>query len=465
MIVYYKRQEKFWGSKKLINSLHIRNFKQYKDQSFHFSDKITVIIGPNGVGKSTILEAIEFVLFGKVKRKERYIKDIATLINRDEDRASVELYFTSPINNKSYAIKRTINRHGKTRTTASLRNEDGKIISAKVKEINSKMKSILGIDEKMFSSLYYVRQGEITQMTVATPKERTELILKSIGLNSYLKYANKANSKIRELRKTVNEEKDLLKKAKFAIDLLPDMELILKSKRIVNELLSNIKEGQIVYKIKELSRNLDEINRSIISAKNQFDLKSLQTKIEKLNKEIDEWKLLKSKLEYIPQIIKNNVMNDIQKYARLIFTNIFPEKYADFIMNEKYDIYLVDNEGHSILLDELSGGEDVCANFALRVGVVYAIQQRVNRMPKPPILILDEPGVGLDSIRRALLPKAIDTLQGQVIIVTHMNEIMNSADMLIRLEPQGRDQPKVDYDYMRTEPENLAELEYTVRKN
>ena len=428
----------------MIESLLLENFKQYTKQQFNFSDRTTVIIGPNGVGKSTILEGIEFGLFGKVKRKERYIRDLTTLINRDAERAVVKVHFISPVNNKLYIVKRTINRKGKTRSTATLKNEDGKTITAKTKEVNNKIEKILGIDEKMFSSLYYVRQGEITQMTVASPKERAELILKSIGLNSYLKYADKANRKIRELKKTINEERDLLQKAKFAIDLLPKSELILNSKKIVEEIQTKIKDPQLTYKIKALSRNLDEIHRSIMSAKTQFDLKSLQEKIQELSNEINEWNTLKSKLEYIPQIIKNNIMSDIQKYARLIFTNIFPERYTDFTMNENYEIILIDNEGHKIPLDELSGGEDVCANFALRVGVVYAIQNRVSQVPKPPVLILDEPGVGLDSIRRALLPKAIDTLQGQVIIVTHMNEIMNSADMLIKLEPQGRAQPIVN---------------------
>ena len=99
----------------MILNLKVENFKQYKKQKFDLSSKITVIIGPNGAGKTSILEAIEFGLFGSVRRKEKQLKNLTSLISYGETRAVVAIEFISPINNRKYFVKRVISKKGKTR--------------------------------------------------------------------------------------------------------------------------------------------------------------------------------------------------------------------------------------------------------------------------------------------------------------------------------------------------------------
>src|ERR1051325_2404970 len=47
-----------------VNSLHLTNFRQHIDTRIDFDTGITGIIGPNGSGKTTILEAIAWALYG-----------------------------------------------------------------------------------------------------------------------------------------------------------------------------------------------------------------------------------------------------------------------------------------------------------------------------------------------------------------------------------------------------------------
>ena len=64
------------------------------------------------------------------------------------------------------------------------------------------------------------------------------------------------------------------------------------------------------------------------------------------------------------------------------------------------------------------------------------------------LIILDEPGAGLDSQRRRWLPEAISGLKSinQVIVVTHMEELKESTERVISLIPQGKGrQPKLEY--------------------
>ncbi len=45
-----------------INNIHIRNFKGFEDKSFSFKSQMTVLIGDNGTGKTSVLDALSFSL-------------------------------------------------------------------------------------------------------------------------------------------------------------------------------------------------------------------------------------------------------------------------------------------------------------------------------------------------------------------------------------------------------------------
>ncbi len=47
-----------------ILSIHLKNIKSHRDTELTFSPGINVLSGPNGVGKSTIFEAIGYAMFG-----------------------------------------------------------------------------------------------------------------------------------------------------------------------------------------------------------------------------------------------------------------------------------------------------------------------------------------------------------------------------------------------------------------
>ena len=72
--------------------LRLRNFRSYRDEvSFDFRGRrLLGIVGPIGSGKSTILDAISFALYGRTARVGRETK---SLINQHADDAGVALRF------------------------------------------------------------------------------------------------------------------------------------------------------------------------------------------------------------------------------------------------------------------------------------------------------------------------------------------------------------------------------------
>ncbi len=132
---------------------------------------------------------------------------------------------------------------------------------------------------------------------------------------------------------------------------------------------------------------------------------------EHLRDESEISKTLKRILLSIPDIAESQLRPYIHSEAREIFRGIFGDRYSDLVIDDDYDVTLFDLRGNEVPLRAASGGEDVCVNFALRVGVNTALQKHSVAVPPPGLLILDEPGAGLDSQRRRWLPDAIQGLK------------------------------------------------------
>jgi predicted ATP-binding protein involved in virulence len=78
-----------------IDTIHLENYKKYKELNLSFHSQFTLIIGENGSGKTSILDAIATILggylqaFKEILPKERHSilkKDInLDIIDKDEN--------------------------------------------------------------------------------------------------------------------------------------------------------------------------------------------------------------------------------------------------------------------------------------------------------------------------------------------------------------------------------------------
>src|SRR5512137_1642792 len=96
----------------ILKNLRLINYRKFKDTTIEFPDGVTGIIGLNGAGKSTIFEAIAWVLYGSVAARtpSDQIKRQNTSIT---DPCRVELEFV--FEGENYRIVREMK--GKTQTT------------------------------------------------------------------------------------------------------------------------------------------------------------------------------------------------------------------------------------------------------------------------------------------------------------------------------------------------------------
>lgn len=419
----------------MLRKIRIKDFKVFHDQEFEFKSGTTAIIGPNGSGKTTILEAIEFALFRSVTRKEKALKKVEEVIRHSARKAIIELEFEAPINGKVYKVHRRINP-GATNADLFLK-ESGELVVSDPTRVDKEIVKLLGVDKHAFSALAYVRQGEIFKLSRDTPAKRQSGLYSMMGLGIY----DKKKSELRkENRKTSKTLKDILAKKKQLEDIrkhLPEKEEVESALTVLGQMEEELGKRT---EFEQLRTIIQRINDSVELVETELTSKNLIKHPKELEDEIAIADHLETILEAIPSIAENQLRPHIRTEARAIFQEIFGDRYSDLTIDDKYDVSLYDLQGNRVPLKAASGGEDVCVNFALRVAVNTALQKYSTSGPPPGLIILDEPGAGLDKERRKWLPEAIAGLDvvKQVIVVTHMDELKGATNQLIELIPQGR---------------------------
>ncbi len=426
----------------MIRRLRMVDFKVFHDQELHFKPGTTAIVGPNGSGKTSILEAIEFALFRGVTRKEKAIKKVEELIRHSQRKAKVELDFVAPVNRREYRVVRTIHPGETNADLFQMGKMEPEVSDPK--RVDAEVVRLLGIDRNAFSALTYVRQGEIFKLSRDFPSKRRSSLYSMMGLGVY----EDAGKKVGTQAKTFGSEADQIDAARNELtqvkDILPTRDEIESALKALVEIEKEIGSREL---LDELRRVVMRVDKSLSSVEDELASPRMTQRPEELREESELANHLKSILDAIPDIAEKQLRPHIREEARSLFREIFGDRYSDLVIDDDYDVTLFDIQGNEVPLKAASGGEDVCVNFALRVAVNTALQKYSIAGPPPGLIILDEPGAGLDEERRRWLPDAVQGLQAveQVIVVTHMSELKGATDQIISLTPQGKGrQPLVE---------------------
>ena len=156
----------------ILKYLKLHNIRSYTSEKIDFPEGSVLLSGDIGSGKSTILLAIEFALFG-IKRGTL---NASSLLRHGTNEGSVELRFN--IEKENFKKEITIRRSLK-RTQNSIKQEAGHIIIDNQRqeltpiELKSSILDILGYPQVLLSK----SKDLVFRYTVYTPQEEMKHIL------------------------------------------------------------------------------------------------------------------------------------------------------------------------------------------------------------------------------------------------------------------------------------------------
>jgi exonuclease SbcC len=159
--------------------LEVEGFTCYRDRQpvLEFSDlTLFAIAGPTGAGKSSILDAMLYALFGEVPRIGK--QGVAEFISQGRDRMSVTLDFR--VRNRDYRVTRAsrqLKSSVKTDATlAELTAAGERSIAGQVKPVNDAIVELLGLGYDEFIQTVVLPQGEFAKFLKAKPTDQRSIL-------------------------------------------------------------------------------------------------------------------------------------------------------------------------------------------------------------------------------------------------------------------------------------------------
>ena len=192
----------------MIESLTLRGFKSYRgQQTIRFTKGVNKISGRNASGKTTILEAVLFGLFGEVPGVEK--RDLLPVGGGD---LFVELVFRTPkgvrvtIHREATLTKKGIDEAFKTKEFKMLVEGENFTISRE-RDAQDRLRELLGISSGTFFNVVYARQKEFVDI-LNPDRGRMNAIL---GLTA----PSEIREQLREARKQLEQRGELPLKPAF----------------------------------------------------------------------------------------------------------------------------------------------------------------------------------------------------------------------------------------------------------
>ena len=171
----------------MIHNIELIDFLAHHDTKLEFNNDATVFVGQNGAGKSSIIDAITFALFGAHTRVLGTKRSNKSLIRRGANKALVKVEFSA--NGKNFKAIRQIDTKG-TLTAQFLEKKDGEYFPIAEGEriqfgesMTAEIEKVLGISYEKLKIASIVQQGELSSIIKAKPKEFKELLNTIIGID------------------------------------------------------------------------------------------------------------------------------------------------------------------------------------------------------------------------------------------------------------------------------------------
>jgi DNA repair exonuclease SbcCD ATPase subunit len=246
--------------------------------------KSTLIVGQNGAGKSTILDALSFVLYGKPFRKINKPQLINTINGKN---CVVEVEFD--VGKKKYKVIRGI----KPNIFEIYHNGEMINQSADVKDYQEMLeKTILKLNHKSFNQIVILGSASFVPFMQLPAAHRREIIEDLLDIQIFSVMNSLLKDKIATNRSSITDNKY---KLEMVIDKIDIHKKHLEAQKVDNTQLIADKQAKITKltnDVSKIKKNLEAYNKEIEELRtkliNKDKLSAKQTKLQTLQRQIGE---------------------------------------------------------------------------------------------------------------------------------------------------------------------------------
>ena len=270
----------------MIKSLELFNWRSHGHSKIEFSKGNNIIIGNMGSGKTSIMDAISFALFGKAPN---ITKNMDAIKNRPRQERSAKVIIEIEISKDIYKIEREIKMISENSTSVSATlTKNNLYVTSQPERVNEEVERILNIDYDTFSKVIYSVQNQLDYILELQPSKRKELIDSLIGLDRFSNAIDNTTSAINKAK----DQRIGLENALKGIDI----EARKKRKEEIEKELAN------------LAIDLEKNEKELIEVKDNIE--KIKNEIEQMKKDIEKKEMLSKEIQTISgkiDMIRNNL--------------------------------------------------------------------------------------------------------------------------------------------------------------
>ena len=261
--------------------LTLQNFLSYRQATLDFSGLHTACIcGANGAGKSSLLEAITWAIWGKTRTTTE--DDIIYL---GEKNARVDFEFI--YNNEYYRVIRTRQKKGSGTLDFQIINNSGyKSLSGKnVTDTQKHIIKCLKIDYDTFINSAYLRQGRADEFMLRKPTERKKILADLLKLDQYETLAEESKDLAKQYKIRSEDISQQIEDVESKLEEKEAIKLELKNNHKDLEYFQSLEQEKIakLEAIKNLYNQRETLKKRLTWQQNQLD--NILWKIQQLETE------------------------------------------------------------------------------------------------------------------------------------------------------------------------------------
>lgn len=287
-----------------IVSLELENTKSYHKSRIGFTDGVNAIVGHNGAGKSTILEAIGFALFDSLNGYKH-----SDFVREGAKSATVTVTFISNLDERHYQVIRrcgSSNQYTIYDPDLSIKLCDGKT------DVSDFLRRHMGVDptadlSRLFSDAVGVPQGTFTAAFLQTPAQRKAIFDPLLQVEEYKQAFDKLLLPLNTLK---DRRRDLavdIARLEARLEALPGLESAI-AQRTQELATAEAESAQVAVQLQSATKErtaLDVIQQEVAKLQQQQQQASQQLAV--LTEQLKSAKIAYAEATEAQTIVQNNL--------------------------------------------------------------------------------------------------------------------------------------------------------------
>ena len=269
-----------------LKNVELFGFKSFADRSkIEFREGISALLGPNGCGKSNVVDAVKWVLGEQSTRSLRADRMEDIIFNGTESRkalnvAEVTLTLNNdqgflPIDMPEIAVKRRLHRSGESEYFINS-------TPVKLKEVRE-----LFFDTGVGKSAYSImEQGKIDQILSNKPEERRFIFEEAAGITKYRHRGAEAERKLARTEENMQQVENILREVKRSYNNLKNQSEKTVQYRELNESIFDLELDVQLIKLKDFLKKQTDKEEHLKIKRDERDL--LRKNIDEINESLEE---------------------------------------------------------------------------------------------------------------------------------------------------------------------------------